>query len=320
MKAIGPGRCCFRGNKQLSSRPIHGLLIEKSGRELAYRESGCSLFAAVSGVSPSFNCTATSGSHRSILLIMRQSVSDLLRQTAHRNWPIPAGRPWQFYQEWNQTLFLHWAVEPEVLRPFVPAPLELDLFDGKAWVSLVAFYMDRVHPRGLPVFPPLSNFLELNVRTYTRGQELGGVYFLSLEASKRVPAWLARRLSGLPYRYSILGHLPGHYYSRNIPAGDLFSARYQYADSPHEKSDLEIFLTERYGLFHASGTGFKRFAVHHIPWELRAVELEQLEVAYPLYADLLQGPPQSMQYAPGVQVLTWRGDAVSADELTHPIG
>lgn len=37
-------------------------------------------------------------------------------------------------QRWRELLFMHWAVPPEVMRPLLPAGMELDLWDGQAWV------------------------------------------------------------------------------------------------------------------------------------------------------------------------------------------
>ena len=51
-------------------------------------------------------------------------------------WPLP-GAPWVMRMRWSELLFAHWAVEPEVLRPFIPAGLELELFEGRAWIGLV---------------------------------------------------------------------------------------------------------------------------------------------------------------------------------------
>src|SRR5437879_11235215 len=68
-----------------------------------------------------------------------------------------------------------------------------------AWVSAVAFHMARVRPRGLPPLPPVSDFLELNLRTYVRLDDKPGVFFLSIHASKRLAVRVARWFSPLPY-------------------------------------------------------------------------------------------------------------------------
>lgn len=79
----------------------------------------------------------------------------ILDETAHRPWPMPTG-PWIMSQTWNDLLFAHWAVNPGVLRPLVPASFELDLFDGTGWVGVVPFYMTNVTPRLVPVLPWVS--------------------------------------------------------------------------------------------------------------------------------------------------------------------
>src|SRR4051812_28039989 len=69
-------------------------------------------------------------------------------------------------QRWRELLFLHWEVDPGVIRPLVPRGLDLDLFEGRAYVGLVPFTMMGVRPVGLPSVRWLSNFHETNVRTY----------------------------------------------------------------------------------------------------------------------------------------------------------
>src|SRR5262249_39725517 len=64
----------------------------------------------------------------------------------------PSVRPSQralMRQKWRDLLFVHWPIPPEALRPLVPPQLELDLFDGNAYVGLVPFTMTGVRPVGL---------------------------------------------------------------------------------------------------------------------------------------------------------------------------
>jgi uncharacterized protein len=70
---------------------------------------------------------------------------------------------------WHDLVFLHWPVEAAVLRPFISPRLDLDTFDGQAWLGVTPFRMTRVRPRWLPAVPGLSAFPELNVRTYVTG-------------------------------------------------------------------------------------------------------------------------------------------------------
>ena len=90
----------------------------------------------------------------------------ILKHTAHRPWPMPSG-PWVMTQSWHDLLFAHWPVNPAELRARVPSEFALDLFEGSAWLGIVPFRMTNVAPRGVPALPWVSEFPELNVRTYS---------------------------------------------------------------------------------------------------------------------------------------------------------
>src|SRR5437867_5100192 len=122
----------------------------------------------------------------------------LLNQTSHRPWPLPS-RPWVTTMRWHDLLFLHWPVRPEIIRPLIPNGLELDTFDGAAWIGVVPFRMTGVRLRWLPPLPGISAFPELNVRTYVRVRDRPGVYFFSLDAGSRTAVAMARAWFHLPY-------------------------------------------------------------------------------------------------------------------------
>ena len=77
----------------------------------------------------------------------------------------PAG-PWIMTQTWHNLLFLHAPIEPESLRPFLPPAVDLDTFDGQAWLGVVAFRLSKIRLRGLPEVGLISHFNEVNLRTY----------------------------------------------------------------------------------------------------------------------------------------------------------
>ena len=229
---------------------------------------------------------------------------EILQSTAHRPWPLPEGR-WAYYQEWNDAIFLHWQVDAAALRQLVPEPLELDYHDGKAWVSVVAFTMEKIRPRLLPPFPPISNFHEINVRTYVHHRGKAGVYFLSIEGGKRLSCLLARGLSGLPYRYSDMQRKPGVYRSGNFEKGDSLEIQYSIGEKTSSKTDLDRWLTERYALFQEQGDTLDEFEIHHIEWPIHAIDMQKLTLHYPRFSHLISGAPDLVHYSPGVQVLAW---------------
>ena len=104
-----------------------------------------------------------------------------VKDVAHRPWPAP-DRPWLMTQSWHDLLFAHWPIDPDYLRPHVPSFFQLDLFQGDAWLSIVPFFMTNVSLRGVPAVTWISEFPELNVRTYVDVGGRPGVFFFSLDA------------------------------------------------------------------------------------------------------------------------------------------
>jgi uncharacterized protein YqjF (DUF2071 family) len=203
---------------------------------------------------------------------------DILLEAAHRPWPMPDG-PWLMTQTWNDLLFAHWPVDKHELRERVPAGFELDLFDGEAWLGVVAFHMTNVAPRLVPALPWISAFPELNVRTYVRVDDRPGVYFFSLDAGSAVAAGTARTLLNLPYftaKMSVEVTDGGQvkYHSRRLSSpGAEFAARYDGQGGRHSpaRGSLEYFLAERYCLYaHTRSNQAYRLDIHHPPWPLES--------------------------------------------------
>src|SRR6476660_4545716 len=117
----------------------------------------------------------------------------IANQIAHRPWPVPQS-PWLMTQSWHNLLFAHWPVDADVLRGRLPAGLPLDLYDGQAWIGVVQFRMTNVAPRFVPALPIVSEFAEINVRTYITVNGKPGVYFFSLDAQSPMAVAAARSL------------------------------------------------------------------------------------------------------------------------------
>lgn len=206
---------------------------------------------------------------------------DLLHHTKHRPFPVPT-KPWVMEQQWHDLLFAHWALPPEKIRPLVPAGLELDLFQGQAYVAVAPFHMSGVRNRLMPPMPGLSRFPELNVRTYVRFAGIPGVYFFSLDAGNRPAVWGARMSYGLPYFYAEMtvrdnqGRI--EYSSRRLepPQPAEFRGSYWPVSEarPREKDSIEYFLTERYCLYVVRSGKVVRAVIHHLPWELQDAEAD----------------------------------------------
>jgi hypothetical protein len=224
-------------------------------------------------------------------------------------------------QTWHSLLFMHWPVRAAALAPFVPDSLEIETFDGTAWVAVVPFGMRRVRLRGFPEIPGTSAFLELNVRTYVRprraeGQAKPGVWFFSLDAENRLAVEVARRWFHLPYfhaRMSLESREDTYSYRstrvhRGSPAAE-FACRYgpDGPVTPSVPGSLEHWLTERYCLYCTDSRGrLQRGEIHHAPWPLQRATAD-LEVNSMASASSipLPGTPPLMHFARELDVRIW---------------
>jgi uncharacterized protein YqjF (DUF2071 family) len=194
------------------------------------------------------------------------------------------GRPWVMRMRWVDLLFAHWPMAPEVLRPLIPADLEIDTFDGRAWLGIVPFRMEDVAPRGLPAPPIIGAFPELNVRTYVTHRDRPGVWFLSLDAASRLAVEGARRWFHLPYVLAdmTVSEDDGVIEYRSVRRDDRMPparlvARYR-ATGPIERAtagSIEAWFTERWRLFALTPGGrIERTEIRHAPWPLQPASAE----------------------------------------------
>lgn len=181
-----------------------------------------------------------------------------------------------FRAEWRQAVFIHYEVEPGALQPRVPFPLHLR--HGRAYVSLVAFTLERMRLHGLGtvgrwLIRPFSDHGFLNVRTYVRAGGETGIYFLAEWLSSRFPVPWGRPMFGLPYHYARLDYRHGGPdiagRIRNRVGEIAYHARME-EPVRHQASaagSLDEFLLERYVAFTWWRGLARRFRVWHEPWQ-----------------------------------------------------
>ncbi|CAN5156135.1 DUF2071 domain-containing protein [soil metagenome] len=181
-----------------------------------------------------------------------------------------------FLARWDRVAFLHYEADPDELQRCVPFPL--DLHDGRAFVSLVAFTMRGMRPRlggslGKWLLAPIATHAFLNVRTYVRHNGEPGIYFLAEWLSSRLATKLGPLTVGLPYRYGRTEY-QHHHETRAVNGSvcatggelhyslDLASPTFATCE-PHS---LDAFLLERYTAFTRRGARRRFFRVWHEPW------------------------------------------------------
>jgi uncharacterized protein len=232
--------------------------------------------------------------------------TEILEINQHRPWQLPTKR-WVMYQEWHNAVFAHWKVEPDIIRQFIPNTLEIDLDqNGESWVSIIAFKIKNIRPRYLPAFAPISNFDEINIRTYVRYNDKAGIYFFKLEANNKISCHLARMYSQLPYRYSKITPKSSTYSSYNENRGDSLYIDFDIHARQKAPGRLDRWLTERYIFFQDNNKGLiNELEIHHYPWPLFHATANSCIVEYEQYNTFFRKQPSIVHYSPGVQVLTW---------------
>lgn len=227
----------------------------------------------------------------------------------------PNGQSPVMHQQWQHLLFMHWEVPADLIQAQLPSGLEVDTYQGRAYIAIVPFYMRYIRPAYLPSVPWLSFFLETNVRTYVKDANgRPGVWFFSLDANQPIAVMLARSWFHLPYQHARMQakFTPDsssiQYYTRR--RGDRIESLYQYQPDGDlftaMPGTLEFFLAERYLLF-AWNRRKKHLIVgqvHHRPYPLYHANVRNWDARL-LELNGLPNPkrePDHLLYSPGVEV------------------
>jgi uncharacterized protein YqjF (DUF2071 family) len=208
------------------------------------------------------------------------AASDGIAVTRERS-SLPQWNPF-FLGDWMRAVFIHYEVEPAALQREIP--YELDLFEGRAFVSLVAFTMQRLRPRrggrlAELFFSPFATTRYLNVRTYVRHRNSAGIYFIAEFLSNPFCVPLGRPTFGLPYRFGLLAYGGGGIEvevmvsrgSEKLTCHVSKCARAEFRTCLPET--LDAFLLERYVAFTCCGQARRFFHIWHLPWSQVSVEV-----------------------------------------------
>jgi uncharacterized protein YqjF (DUF2071 family) len=190
------------------------------------------------------------------------------------------------YQKWHHLLFLHWPVEAGVIRRIIPPTLDVDTYEGRAYVGLVLFTMTGIRPRCLPGVPYFSAFHEFNLRTYVRQGDTAAVWFVSLDAASAPAVRVARKRFLLPYHYAKMSmcregnsvrYESERQWPQPLPAAVTAEADLGEPNSSAELGTLDHFLIERYRLVTQSRGKMFSLQVEHGPYPLRSVSIAKVK-------------------------------------------
>jgi uncharacterized protein YqjF (DUF2071 family) len=238
-----------------------------------------------------------------------------LNAAARRRLLSVKGEP-LLYADWLRVLFMHFEVDAGALQREVPFPL--DLREGRAYVSLVAFTMRDMRPRvggrlAALLFKPIATHHFLNVRAYVKHRGEAGICFLAEWLDNPISVMLGPPVFGLPYRFGRLdyhhdhetGSLHGHVTSASRvfnrgPYQDLPRLEYCAEINPFATfcpcapGSLDEFLLERYTAFNGrparrragesslnipNSLSKRFFRIWHPPWPQIPARISSLETS-----------------------------------------
>jgi uncharacterized protein YqjF (DUF2071 family) len=241
----------------------------------------------------------------------KQHLTDLERLAVRAR---PEGQP-IMHQAWGKLVFMHWRIEEKLLRPLVPKDLEIDTFDGSAWIAITPFTMwdIRAFPPFIPPVPGLNSMHELNVRTYVHFDRVPGVWFFSLDCNSAAAVLGARMFFHLPY-YNAEIELEEEDQTIDYSLDRIddppaeFEASWEIGETlPYSHpGSLEFFLTERYCLYSEHDRELYRARIYHEPWPLQSATLLSLDSTMIETQDLPtpKGDPL-LHYAEEISVEIW---------------
>jgi hypothetical protein len=182
-------------------------------------------------------------------------------------------------QDWRDLTFLHYEVDVAQVQATLPRGFTPDLYEGRAYVGLVPFRMQRVRVGGLPLVPGTADFLETNVRTYVVAPNgMTGVWFYSLDAANGLACAIARATFGLPYFFADMTYRQDSaqraYGCRRSAFTSLVTVE-EVVEPLRVASEgsLDAFLLERYRLFSVRRGRVMTGEVDHAPYEFRTARV-----------------------------------------------
>jgi len=214
---------------------------------------------------------------------MQNNLPNLNKRLEMRN--KPEGKEPVMFQKWRNILFLNWEFDPVIIQKRLPRGLFVDTFENKAYIGVTPLFMRDVRLKYTPAIPGVSDFLELNFRTYVYDENgEPGIFFFSLDANQKLVVEAARNFAFLNYTHAEMNAEikgDGEIIFTSLRAGVdeklLSMFRYKSIENQYtaDAETLDFFLIERYKLFSYNSEMHQLYSarVHHIPYLLLKTEL-----------------------------------------------
>jgi uncharacterized protein YqjF (DUF2071 family) len=223
--------------------------------------------------------------------------------------------------EWRDLLLFNFAVPDHLLLPYLPDGIELDRYDGSAFVSLVAFDFIKTKVLGI-AWPGHKNFAEINLRFYVKRAGVRGVVFVREIVPQHLTAWMARLLYNEPYvaaPIESVSHIEQNQLKKEFVLS--WQGRKQVmgvtakatAFMPDEKSIEHFFKEHEWGFGRSRSGSTTVYRVEHPPWRVYPFLNSKLDFDFaavygPQWAGLSGRKPDSVVFAEGSPIYVFSKD------------
>lgn len=227
--------------------------------------------------------------------------------------------------EWRKLLMINYEVDPEVLKPFLPAHTELDLYNGKCLVSIVGFLFLHTEIKGVKI-PFHINFEEVNLRFYvTHKTKTGDIKRGTSFIKEIVPKWAITFIANTLYKEKYVTLPMSHSINElnqqleisygwklNTVTNSIF-CKTENKSQPIKKNSIEEFITEHYwGYTQLSKTQTSEYAVEHPRWQTYPIIDFKASINFEslygkAFSNLIHQIPHSVLLAEGSEIIIRKG-------------
>ncbi len=222
--------------------------------------------------------------------------------------------------EWRKLIIINYEVDPNLLAPYLPFGTELDLYNGKCYLSLVGFMFVNTKVKGFKI-PKHVNFEEVNLRLYVKhkmqnGKIRRGVVFIKEIVPKPMVTLVANKLFKEHYQTLAMSHnwnqndneLEVNYVWYVGNRENSIAVNTESNTQKIKENSAEDFITEHYwGYTKLKNNKTSEYEVNHPSWEVYKVKKAAINVEFELtygvdFKSLNTQKPISVMLAEGSEI------------------
>ena len=225
---------------------------------------------------------------------------------------------------WENLIMANYVIDQDALLGYLPPGVEIDLFEGKAYVSLVGFLFKNSQIFGIPI-PLLGTFEEVNLRFYVKRKDgdgyKRGVVFINETVPYKPVAWLPNKLYkehyiAIPTKHRIVMddvQKEVEFQWKTSSQWNKIGVNASVFSGEMDRGSLEEFIFEHYyGYTRLSDTASQEYRIHHPRWKVNKVidytiDCNFAEMYGSAFAELSRLKPEAVFLAEGSDIaVDWK--------------